>query len=84
MTRVDPSFRVRARVEILESRAAAAGVKLSTWSPGDGMTRYRIHRTEDDYFRAGGSGCMTYSGIGEAELAIDTLLWARNYDRMGS
>lgn len=64
------------RAEILESRAAAAGVKISTWSPGDGMTRYRIHRTEDEYFRAGGSESMTYLGIKEAELAIDTLLWA--------
>jgi len=67
------------RTEILESRAEAAGVKLSTWSPGDGMTRYRIHRTEDEYFRAGGSGCMTYLGIKEAETAIDTLLWAKNH-----
>ena len=65
------------RAEILESRAEAAGVKLSTWSPGDGMTRYRIHRTHDEYFRAGGSECMTYLGIKEAELAIDTLLWAK-------
>ena len=64
------------RKEILESRATHAGVKLSTWNPGDGVTRYRIHPTEDEYFRAGGSECMTYLGIKEAELAIDTLLWA--------
>ena len=43
------------RKEILESRATHAGVKLSTWNPGDGVTRYRIHPTEDEYFRAGGS-----------------------------
>ena len=63
------------RADILKSRASAAGVKLSTWSPGDGMTRYRIHRTDDNYWKAGGSECMTYLGIKEAELAIDTLLW---------
>ena len=65
------------RAEILESRAEAAGVKLSTWNPGDGMIRYRIHRTDDNYWRVNTSECMTYLGIKEAELAIDTLLWAK-------
>lgn len=65
------------RVKVLEARAMAAGVKLSTWSPGDGHTRYRIHPTEAEYFAAGGSRSMTFLGIKQAEAAIDTLLWAR-------
>ena len=65
------------RKEILESRARHAGVKLSTHNYGDGVIRYRIHRTDDNYWRVNTSECMTYLGIKEAELAIDTLLWAK-------
>ena len=65
------------RLETLKQRAEVAGVKLSSWSPGDGVTRYRIHLTKDDYFSAGGTGCMTYLGIAEAEVAVSTLLWAQ-------
>ena len=65
------------RKEILESRARHAGVKLSAHNYGDGVTRYRIHRTDDNYWRVNTSECMTYLGIKEAELAIDTLLGAK-------
>ena len=65
------------RKEILESRARHAGVKLSAHNYGDGVTRYRIHRTDDNYWRVNTSECMTYLVIKEAELAIDTLLWAK-------
>ena len=29
--------------------AKVMGLHVSTWSPGDGVTRYRFHRTNEDY-----------------------------------
>lgn len=52
--------------------AGACGVHIATWSPGDGMTRYRFVRIEGnttslDYFGASGSDVLgTCLGRSEA------------------
>lgn len=66
------------RKEILRARAEAAGFQVSEWACGDGATRYRFHRSETDYFRAGGSRCLTAVGIAKAETIVSAMLFYRN------
>lgn len=33
----------------VEELAASVGLHVSTWSPGDGVTRYRFHREPSGY-----------------------------------
>ena len=50
----------------LETRARQVGVNVDTYSPGDGVTRYRFFiNGEKDYFEAG--GVYTALGFKEAE-----------------
>lgn len=57
------------RMTELQQRAARFGLNVSTWSPGDGVTRYRFayadERGSGDYFAARALG--TTLGIADAE-----------------
>lgn len=66
--------KVLSRKERLVARAEDAGLTFSTWSPGDGMTRYRFFddtALNSDYF--GGEPVQTCLGLREAEV------WLRGY-----
>ena len=51
--------------------AERAGVFFSTWSPGDGVTRYRFFKTYTDYFAGDGM----YTALG----ARESICWLRGY-----
>lgn len=51
--------------------AENVGLFVSTWSPGDGWTRYRFSRVEQDF--NAGDGIVTVAG------RKDALLWLRGY-----
>lgn len=51
--------------------AANIGLHVSSWSPGDGVTRYRFSREEQDYDAS--DGLVTVAG------RKDALLWLRGY-----
>ena len=51
----------------VETLAREVGLHVSTWSPGDGVTRYRFHREASDY--NAGQEVKTVLG------AKDALLW---------
>lgn len=55
----------------VESLAREVGLFVSTWSPGDGATRYRFFGKEMDYFA--GDGLKTVLG------RKDALLWLSGY-----
>ena len=67
------------RREHLEDSCERAGLKVDTWSPGDGMTRYRFFLAGDlqgyDYF--GGRGIFTALGIKEAFAFVNGALAVR-------
>lgn len=55
----------------LEYAARDVGLTVSTWSPGDGMTRYRFSDDGQDYF-----ACQPlYTALGIAEAVT----WFRGY-----
>jgi hypothetical protein len=69
---------IRERRAALEDRARRQGLRILTWAPGDGITRYRF-RVEDDrdgYFGAG-DGLGTVLGLREAEAWLDGYIAAR-------
>lgn len=55
----------------VETFARQVGLHVATWSPGDGMTRYRFFDRESDY--DSGEGLVTVGG------RKDALLWLRGY-----
>ncbi len=55
----------------MQERARMAGLTFETYSPGDGVTRYRFFRLSDgvtDYFA--GDGVITVLGRADAALFI--------------
>lgn len=52
------------KLERLYKDCKAVGLHFNTYSPGDGITRYRFFTEETDYF--GGSGIYTALGYKEA------------------
>ncbi len=60
------------RLEQLRSTAAKHNLYIATWSPGDGVTRYRFIKSKAGkpvgYFQS--SGLFTVLGIGSAEEAL--------------
>ena len=54
----------------MERAAGLVGLYVTTWAPGDGMTRYRFHRKPADYHD--GSGIYTANGRGEAMKFIQS------------
>lgn len=52
----------------IEDRAFQLGIRVSTWSPGDGITRYRFFRVETDYF--GDHAIYTALGAKEARVFL--------------
>lgn len=68
--------KVLSRKERLVARAEDAGLTFDTWSPGDGMTRYRFFdgtARDSDYFGGHGDEVQTCLGLREAEV------WLRGY-----
>ena len=52
-------------LERLQMDAKEVGLFIDTWSPGDGVTRYRFFLKDIDYFA--GSGIYTALGWKEAD-----------------
>jgi hypothetical protein len=69
---------IRERRAALKDRAQRQGLRILTWAPGDGVTRYRF-RAESD--RAGyfgqDDGLGTAFGLREAEAWLDGYIAAR-------
>lgn len=57
----------------VEELAESVGIHVSTWSPGDGATRYRFHRGDFDY--NAGNELATVLGRKNA------LMWLRAFKR---
>jgi hypothetical protein len=68
------------RLAHLEDSCERAGLKVDTWSPGDGVTRYRFFLANDsqgsDYF--GGRGIFTALGLKEAFAFVNGALAVRS------
>ncbi len=59
--------RKKTRLQELEEAARRVGLFVDTYSPGDGVTRYRfITRSDRDYFSASGSE-RVYTALGLKE-----------------
>lgn len=56
------------RYETLRNIAQGVGLYVSTYSPGDGVTRYRFTFEDVDYFAT--DGIYTALGIAEAEAFV--------------
>ena len=56
------------RITELKNTALQFGVYVDTWSPGDGVTRYRFSRDGHGYFAC--KPLYTALGLKEAELYI--------------
>ena len=55
------------KLEELRSRAEKLGLHVDTWSPGDGVTRYRFFADGPrDYFEADG----VYTALGHKEVKV--------------
>ncbi len=50
----------------MEERAEAMGVHVRTWSPGDGVTRYRFFTDPNNDYFGPDSGLYTALGLKEA------------------
>ena len=62
----------------LQNDARAAGLRFATYSPGDGVTRYRFFREEDKSSYFGPSnGVYTALGIREARTWLAGVLRGR-------
>ena len=59
----------RTRKDIMR-RAEMLGLNVTTWSPGDGATRYRFSRLDHDYFALGGNNSFTALGVAEADAML--------------
>lgn len=60
----------KTRKEII-ARAEAFGLHITTWSPGDGATRYRVHTESRDYH----AGNELFTALGAKELDIFVQGW---------
>ncbi len=49
--------------------AESLGIHVSTWRPGDGVTRYRFHRESSDY--NSGNAITTVLGRKDAETWLN-------------
>jgi len=65
---------MRTRKDILR-RAEYLGLHVTTYSPGDGVTRYRFSREDLDYFALGGNNSFTALGVKEADAMLDAYLY---------
>jgi len=63
------------RLEELRRGMKEIGVTIATYSPGDGVTRYRFTLNGQGYFQAsGGDNLATALGIAEAETLANGLM----------
>ena len=67
---------IRTRKDIIH-RAGLLGLFVTTWSPGDGATRYRFSRKDEDYFALGGNNSFTALGVKEADAMLDAYGYGR-------
>ncbi len=58
------------RLEQLRSDAARVNLYVNTYSPGDGVTRYRFTRDTADSYFGPGNGIYTALGLGEANTFL--------------
>ena len=65
------------RLEELQEEAKAVGLHIDTYSPGDGVTRYRFFTEPSDYFA--GRGTYTALGLGEARVFVTG--WSQGWHR---
>ncbi len=67
------------RIDILNNRLPV-GYHIATWSPGDGVTRYRICPDGQDYFST--SGMPTALGFRAAETMVEAFAagWHASHD----
>lgn len=56
------------RLQNLKTRMNKMNVQVSTWSPGDGITRFRFHADMDENYFGANQVMQTALGIKEAEL----------------
>lgn len=62
----------KTRMEELEEEARRVGLYVTSYSPGDGVTRYRFTREPADYFAASGANKLyTALGLKEARTFIE-------------
>ena len=61
----------------IRRRAEMLGLHVTTWSPGDGATRYRFSRLDLDYFALGGNNSFTALGVAEADAMLDAYGYGR-------
>ena len=67
----------QSRLERLNELMRPYGLQCYTWSPGDGVTRYRFSRELDsDYFAC--RAVVTVLGYGQADLVATT--WAQAWE----
>ncbi len=62
----------KAKLNEMRARLEKHGLYISTWAPGDGVTRYRFHTKDIDYFAD--DGIYTALGWKEAEIYARGLL----------
>ena len=58
-------------VKELSERAEAHGLYIRTWSPGDGVTRYRFFTSPDNSYFGPESGIYTALGLKEAMAFVE-------------
>jgi hypothetical protein len=63
----------------LRSNAARVGLHFDTYSPGDGVTRYRFFLQPTDYFA--GNGIYTALGKKEAETFVAGFVLGVHYTK---
>ncbi len=70
----------RKRVNDVYETAKDVGLYVATWSPGDGVTRYRFLHTETDYFvgsyHPASDNYILYTALGRKEA----LVWLAGYE----
>lgn len=63
----------KSRLETLNEKLRPYGLQCYTWSPGDGVTRYRFSHDLDSCFSSCSEFC-TVLGAGQAELVAKAYL----------
>ena len=58
------------RIEQLSSMAARMGLYVASYSPGDGVTRYKFFKKKGNSYFGPGNGIYTALGIKEAKTFL--------------
>ncbi len=71
----------RTRKDVMLRRAKHLGLFVTTWTRGDGATRYRFSRKDEDYFALGGNDSFTALGVREADAMLDGYVYGLGFVR---